>query len=54
MSGRILVAEKSPITKLTAVEIPLELPRTIESLGRPEIQELKEMLNSAFSAMSEV
>ena len=54
LSGRILVAEKSPITKLTAVEIPLELPRTIESLGRPEIQELKEMLNSAFSAMSEV
>ncbi|MEE1163235.1 MAG: ABC transporter ATP-binding protein, partial [Lachnospiraceae bacterium] len=44
LSGRILVAEKSPITKLTAVEIPLELPRTIESLGRPEIQELKEML----------
>ena len=44
LSGRILVAEKSPITKLTSVEIPLELPRTIESLGRPEIQELKEML----------
>ena len=44
LSGRVLVAEKSPITSLTSVEVPLGLPRTIESLGRPEVQELKEML----------
>ena len=44
LSGRVLVAEKCPITSLTSVDIPLGMPRTIESLGRPEIQELKETL----------
>ena len=44
LSGRVLVAEKTPITSLTSVEIPLGYPRTMESLARPEIQELKETL----------
>jgi putative hydroxymethylpyrimidine transport system ATP-binding protein len=44
LSGRVLVAEKTPITSLTSVEIPLGLPRSIEDLKKPEIQDMKEDL----------
>ena len=41
---RVLVAERSPITSLTSVEIPLGVPRSIEDLKKPEIQDMKEQL----------
>ena len=44
LSGRVLVAERTPITSLTSVEIPLGLPRSIEDLKKPEIQDMKEDL----------
>ena len=44
LSGRVLVAERTPITSLTSVEIPLGLPRSIEDLKRAEIQDMKEEL----------
>ena len=44
LSGRVLVAERSPITSLTSVEIPLGVPRSIEDLKKPEIQDMKEQL----------
>lgn len=44
LSGRVLVAERSPITSLTSVEIPLGVPRKIEDLKKPEIQDMKEDL----------
>ena len=44
LSGRVLVAEKSPITALTSVDIPLGYPRRMEDLKDPAIQDLKEML----------
>ncbi|MDO5476963.1 MAG: ABC transporter ATP-binding protein [Eubacteriales bacterium] len=44
LSGRVLVAEKTPITELTSVEVPLGYPRSIESLKDPAVQDLKEAL----------
>lgn len=44
LSGRILVAEESPITHLKSIEVPAGYPRTREELKRPEIVELKEQL----------
>ena len=44
LSGRVLVAERSPITSLTSVEIPLGASRSIEDLKKPEIQDMKENL----------
>ena len=44
LSGRVLVAERTPITSLTSVEIPLGLPRSIEDLKKTEIQDMKEDL----------
>ena len=44
LSGRVLVAERTPITSLTSVEIPLGLPRSIEDLKKPVIQDMKEDL----------
>lgn len=44
LSGRILVAEESPITHLKSLEVPAGYPRTREELKRPEIVELKEQL----------
>lgn len=44
LSGRVLVAERTPITSLTSTEIPLGLPRSIEDLKKPEIQDMKEEL----------
>lgn len=44
LSGRVLVVEKSPISTLTSVHVPLGHPRTIESMKAPEVQDLKEAL----------
>lgn len=44
LSGRVLVAESSPITRLTSIEVPAGYPRTREELKRPEMVELKEQL----------
>ena len=44
LSSRILVAERSPITELRSIPVPLEYPRTLESLKDPRVLELKEQL----------
>lgn len=44
LSGRVLVAENSPITRLTSIEVPAGYPRTRESMSRPEMAALKERL----------
>lgn len=44
LSGRILVVEQTPITKLRSIEVPAAYPRTREELARPEIIDLKESL----------
>lgn len=44
LSGRVLVAESSPITHLTSIEVPAAYPRTREELKRPELVELREQL----------
>ncbi len=44
LSGRVLVAEQSPITHLMSIEVPAGYPRTRESMARPEMTELKERL----------
>ena len=44
LSGRILVAEGSPIRKLTSVEVPAEYPRSREQMARPELVALRETL----------
>lgn len=44
LSGRILVAERSPIHTLTSVDVDLPWPRDITTLGRPEAIALKERL----------
>ena len=44
LSGRILVAEETPITHLRSIDVPAGYPRTREELKRPEIVELKEQL----------
>ena len=44
LSGRVLVAEESPIRTLKSVEVPLGYPRRQEDLERPELLALKEAL----------
>lgn len=44
LSNRVLVAEESPITHLTSIEVPCDYPRNREKMARPELVELKEQL----------
>jgi len=44
LSGRVLVAEASPITRLTSIDVPLGYPRSVSSLRDPAAAELKEAL----------
>ncbi|MBR3296612.1 MAG: ABC transporter ATP-binding protein [Firmicutes bacterium] len=44
LSGRVLVAEESPIKNLTSIKVPLDYPRSIASLKHPAAAELKEQL----------
>jgi len=44
LSDRIFVLQQYPISSLQVVEVPLERPRTVRDLSRPEIVELKEHL----------
>lgn len=46
LSGRVLVAERTPITRLRSFEVPTGNPRTPETLRQPEILALKEELIS--------
>lgn len=46
LSGRVLVAEGTPITRLRSFEVPSGNPRTPETLRQPEILALKEELIS--------
>lgn len=48
LSGRILIAEESPIKSLKSVEVPLGYPRTAADLASPEIARLKESLIDIF------
>lgn len=44
LSGRVLVAERMPITALTSVPVPLGYPRGIETMKEPAVLELRERL----------
>lgn len=44
LSGRVLVAEGTPITQLRTFEVPAGYPRTPETLRQPEILALKEQM----------
>ena len=44
LSGRVLVAEETPMNHLKSIQVPASYPRTRESLKRPEMLELKEQL----------
>lgn len=44
LSTRILVAEETPITHLTSIEVPMDYPRTREKMQNREIAGLKERL----------
>ncbi len=44
LSGRVLVAETTPIHSLTSVDVPLGYPRGVETLKDPNAMELKEQL----------
>ena len=44
LSGRVLVAECTPIRALTSVQVPLGYPRSVETLRDPAAAELKEHL----------
>ncbi|WRS28495.1 ABC transporter ATP-binding protein [Oscillospiraceae bacterium MB08-C2-2] len=44
LSGRVLVAEGTPITQLRSFQVPAEYPRTPQTLRQPEILALKEQL----------
>lgn len=44
LSGRVLVAEGTPIRSLTSVTVPLGYPRGMETLKDPAVLELKERL----------
>ena len=44
LSGRVLAAEKTPITALTSIPVPMEYPRGLETMKDPIVLELKEQL----------
>lgn len=44
LSKRIFLITKTPITKLSVIDVPLEYPRKRSQLKQPEIIELKEQL----------
>ena len=44
LSGRILAAERRPVSDLTSFPVPTGYPRTIEALGEPAMLGLKERL----------
>ena len=44
LSGRVLVAEQTPITALSSVAVPLGYPRSIGMMKDPAVLELKELL----------
>ena len=46
LSGRILAAEGTPITQLRSFPVPAGYPRSLETLGKPGLLELKEDLIS--------
>lgn len=47
LSGRVLAAEESPITRLHSSVVPLGYPRSAEFLRKPEVLDLKENLIGA-------
>lgn len=44
LSSRVLVAEGSPIDRLTSIEVPVGYPRTREAVHTPEVLALQERL----------
>ena len=44
LSGRVLVAQQTPIRSLTSIEVPAGYPRTRACLGRPDMIALRETL----------
>ena len=48
LSSRVLVAERTPITALTSVPVPLGYPRGVEDMKVPAVLELKEALIQKF------
>ena len=44
LSGRVLAAENMPIRTLSSVRVPMDYPRGMETLKKPEVLELKEQL----------
>ena len=44
LSSRVLVAERTPITRLRSFEVPAGYPRMLEALQHPEVLVLKEQL----------